>query len=95
MLTGMRVVSGGVFLLLAWPWKIEPSARNAFGMMVIMLLGPPVFYLATLPMFNGVELSMMGQVVNQLYALLPFIVLAGLSVFPLTVFETILFGVPF
>lgn len=95
MLTGMRVVSGAVFLLLAWPWKIEPSARNAFGMMVIMLLGPPVFYLATLPMFQGVELSMMGQVVNQLYALLPFIVLAGLSVFPLTVFETVLFGVPF
>ncbi|MCW8914906.1 MAG: diguanylate cyclase [Magnetovibrio sp.] len=95
MLTGMRVVSALVFVLLAWPWKIEPTGRNAFGMMVVMLLGPPAFYLATLPMFNEVELSTMGQVVTQLYALLPFIVLAGLSVFPLTVVETVLFGVPF
>lgn len=37
----------------------------------------------------------MGAVATQLYALLPYIVLAGLSVFPLTVVEMMLFGLPF
>jgi diguanylate cyclase (GGDEF)-like protein len=94
-LTIMRFVSGGVFLLLAWPWKIEPSARSAFFMLVVMLLGPPAFYLATQPLLDGVQLSMGGQIASQLYALLPFVVLAGLSVFPLTVLEMLIFGLPF
>lgn len=94
-LTGMRIVSGLVFLLLAWPWDIEPTPRVAFSMLVVMLLGPPVFYLVSQPMLSGLELSTWGAIASQIYALLPFIVLAGLSVFPLTVLEMLIFGIPF
>lgn len=94
-LTAMRFGSGAIFLALAWPWKLEPSAKLAFGMLIIMLFGPPVFYLVSQPLLAGLELNMWGAVATQLYALLPYIVLAGLSVFPLTVVEMMLFGLPF
>lgn len=94
-LTGMRVGSGLVFLLLAWPWKIEPSPKLAFAMLTIMLFGPPVFYLVSQPLLAGMELNLLGSIATQLYALLPYIVLAGLSVFPLTVAEMLVFGLPF
>lgn len=94
-LTGMRIGSSVVFILLAWPWDIEPTPRNAFTMLTLMLLGPPVFYLASVPLLSGLELDTWGLIARQLYALLPFVVLAGLSVFPLTVAEMLLVGLPF
>lgn len=94
-LAGMRAASGAVFIALAWPWDVEPTPRVAFTMLVVMLLGPPVFYLASQPLLAGLNLNTGGMVVGQLYGLLPFIVLAGLSVFPLTVMEVLLFGLPF
>lgn len=94
-LTAMRAVSGAIFLALAWPWNIEPTTRTAFFMLFVMMLGPPVFYLASQPLLSGVELGTWGSVAVEFYALLPFIALAGLCVFPLTVVEMLLFGVPF
>lgn len=94
-LTGMRIASGAIFLLLAWPWEIEATPRTAFTMIALMLLGPPTFYLASQPLFAGLDLDMWGSIAAQLYALLPFVVLAGLSVFPLTVVEMLGFGLPF
>jgi len=93
-LTGMRVGSSAILFVLAWPWKIEATPRNAFVMMSALLLGPPAFYLASLPLFSGLELDLMGRIALSLYGLLPYIILAGLSVFPLTVIECIVFGVP-
>lgn len=93
-LTGMRACSSAMLFALAWPWKIEASPRNAFGMTALMLMGPPIFYLASLPLFAGMELDTLGEISLSLYGLLPYIVLAGLSVFPLTIVEGILFGVP-
>ncbi|OEJ69190.1 hypothetical protein BEN30_03600 [Magnetovibrio blakemorei] len=93
-LTGMRACSSAMLFALAWPWKIEASPRNAFGMTALMLMGPPIFYLASLPLFAGLELDTLGEISLSLYGLLPYIVLAGLSVFPLTIVECILFGIP-
>lgn len=94
-LSVMRVGSGLIFLGLAWPWKIEASSKAAFTMLTIMLFGPPVFYLVSQPMLSGMDLNFWGSIATQLYALLPYIVLAGLSVFPLTVMEMLIFGLPF
>lgn len=94
-LTGMRIGSGAVFVLLAWPWDLEPTPRTAFSMIALMLMGPPAFYLASQPLLANLALNTWGTVAVQLYALLPFVVLAGLSVFPLTVLEMLLVGVPF
>ena len=94
-LTGMRIASALLFAFLAWPWKTEVSARLAYIMMGLMLLGPPAFYFASLPLLSGLELDLMGRIAVSLYGLLPFVVLAGLSIFPLTALELLCFGAPF
>jgi len=94
-LTVMRVVSAGIFALLAWPWRLEVNAKTTYTMMTLMLIGPPAFYFISLPLFSGLELDQFGRVAVYLYGLLPFIVLAGLSVFPLTLLELLTFGTPF
>lgn len=90
----VRVISGVVFLLLAWPWKAEKTTRLAVLMLAVMLANPPAFYLASLPLFDGLALEGLAAVAARLYSLLPFVVVAGLSIFPLTVAETIGFSVP-
>ena len=93
-LAGVRVFSSLIFLALAWPWEVDRSQRVAFVMLTAMLINPPLFYLASLPLFSGLALSPLGQVVAALYALLPFVMVAGLAVFPLTAVEATLYAVP-
>ena len=93
-LGAIRLFSSAVFLALAWPWQIDKSQRNAFLMLAAMLVNPPIFYLASIPLFNGGGLDLMAAIVAALYALLPFVSIAGLSVFPLTLLESVLFAGP-
>ncbi|MGB0683327.1 MAG: diguanylate cyclase [Magnetovibrionaceae bacterium] len=75
--------------------KIEtPSSRAAYGMLIALLAIPPGFYLLSLPVLDGLEMSGAGTVLAALYGLLPFVVIAGLSIFPLTVFEVGAFSAP-
>ncbi|MEW5727587.1 MAG: hypothetical protein AB1918_07155, partial [Pseudomonadota bacterium] len=48
MMTGMRLASALVFLLLAWPWDLSKSRLQADLMLLAMLLVPPVFYLMSI-----------------------------------------------
>jgi diguanylate cyclase (GGDEF)-like protein len=93
-LAGVRAFSSLVFLALAWPWEVDRTQRLAFLMLTAMLVNPPLFYLASLPLFTGLSLSPMGEVVAALYALLPFVMVAGLAVFPLTAVEAALYAAP-
>jgi diguanylate cyclase (GGDEF)-like protein len=93
-LTASRFISAVVFIVLAMPAKLEKKPIIAFTMLSIMLAGPPVFYLLSLPLLNGVEFGPLGQIVAKLYSFLPYVMIAGLSLFPLTVIELIAFGLP-
>lgn len=93
-LGGVRLFSSLVFLALAWPWNLEKTNRRAFLMLTAMLVNPPLFYLVSLPLFHGQSLDGLAAVVAALYALLPFVVIAGLSVFPLTVLEALAYASP-
>ncbi len=90
----MRGVSCLIFVALAAPWDIERTPGVAFFMFTVMLINPPMFYMISQPLFAGVELDGTGVVIAYLYTLLPFVVLAGLSMFPLTVVEVLAFGLP-
>ncbi|MEO5335533.1 MAG: GGDEF domain-containing protein [Magnetospirillum sp. WYHS-4] len=93
-LGGIRLFSSAVFLALAWPWEFEKTQRNAFLMLTAMLVNPPLFYLVSIPLFHGVPLDGLAAIVAALYALLPFVAIAGLSVFPLTILEALLYASP-
>ncbi|MEO5335535.1 MAG: diguanylate cyclase [Magnetospirillum sp. WYHS-4] len=93
-LAGVRVFSSLLFAVLAIPWEIDRTPRLAMVMLAGMLVNPPLFYLAALPLFGGVALGPVGEVVAALYALLPFVMVAGLAVFPLTIAEAVAFALP-
>lgn len=90
----MRFAAGGIFLLLAWPWRIEKTRLQADGMLMVMLLVPPAFYLASIGIIDDLATTPFTQLVARLYALMPNVVLAGLAVFPLTAFEVLVFSLP-
>ncbi len=94
-LTTIRMGSTVVFILLALPWKSEKSSLAAYGFLVALTAAPAVFYLFALNMFDGWEsFDGASKIAANLYSLLPFIILAGLSIFPLTLVETLLLGFP-
>lgn len=95
-MTGLRLASAVVFLALAWPREVS-SLRpylQARSLLMIMLLVPPAFYLASLHVVSGLHMDGEMSLLMQLYGLLPSVVLAGLAIFPLTALEVILFSAP-
>lgn len=93
-MTLMRVASALVFVLLAWPWDSSKSRLQADGMLMALLLVPPVFYLVSIRVITGLEADSFITLAAKLYALMPNIVLAGLAIFPLTALEVLLFSAP-
>ena len=94
MMTALRLGSGLVFLLLAWPWDITKTRLQADAMLMVLLLVPPVFYLVSIEVTADLNVTGVALLVTKLYALMPNIVLAGLAIFPLTAFEVALFSAP-
>ncbi|MBF0356056.1 MAG: diguanylate cyclase [Alphaproteobacteria bacterium] len=94
MMTALRIASGIIFFLLAWPWETEKSRLQADAMLMGMLLVPPVFYLSSIQIIQSLELTELGMLIAKLYSLMPNIVLAGLAMFPLTAFEVVIFAIP-
>ncbi len=94
LMTTLRLGSGVVFLLLAWPWDITKSRLQADAMLMVMLLIPPVFYLLSIKVTEDLQVAGVALLVTKLYALMPNIVLAGLAIFPLTAFEVAIFSAP-
>jgi diguanylate cyclase (GGDEF)-like protein len=93
-LLAIRVVSAAIFVLLAWQARKEPSIKRARVLLAGMLAVTPLFYLVSDQWLNAYELSGAELVVAELYALLPFVMVAGLTLFPLTLIEFIAYGVP-
>ncbi|TAN45319.1 MAG: GGDEF domain-containing protein, partial [Rhodospirillales bacterium] len=93
-LMALRLVSGGIFLLLAWPREFAKSPMQANAMLMAVLLVPPLFYLSSIHIVQSAELDQFGQLATKLYSMLPTVVLAGLAIFPLTAFEVAIFAAP-
>ncbi len=93
-MAGLRVVSAAVFTWLAVYSPRNPSRATALGWLGAMLANPVVFYVVAQALFIGHELPEVAMVNARLYAMLPFVVVAGLSVFPLTVIEGLIFAAP-
>lgn len=89
-----RVICTFLFLLLIFYSSKSNSELFSLFLLVVLLAIPPGFYLASIPAIEAVPLDAKGEIYYSLFALLPLIVVAGLSVFPLTVFEVLLFSFP-
>jgi diguanylate cyclase (GGDEF)-like protein len=84
----LLLVSG--FLLLAlWPRRLQ-STRYARGRLLALVLLPCLFYIATRLQLNGT----VDEAIQMAYALYPFVIVAQLAVFPLTLLEGVLLTLP-
>lgn len=90
----IRILSGTAFVLLAWQARKEASLLRARLLLAGMLSVTPLFYLVSDQWLQSYELSGTEQVVAELYALLPFVMIAGLTLFPLTLRELLAYAAP-
>lgn len=91
-LAAIRVVAAILFALIALPTPREWKLSGALALLTTILAIPLSFFLASQFLFRGVELQGLALINARLYDALPFIVLAGLSVYPLVVSEGLMFA---
>ena len=89
----LRIASAAVFWALYILHTSCKTLHHAYLLLGGMLAIPPVFYLVSQPFLMGLDTNALGAALTSAYALLPFIVVAGLCVFPLTAMEVMVIGV--
>jgi diguanylate cyclase (GGDEF)-like protein len=90
----VRILSAAAFALLAWQARKDPTLWHARLLLAGMLAVTPLFYIVTDHWIGAYELEGMEKVVAELYALLPFVMVAGLTLFPLTLIEFVAYALP-
>jgi diguanylate cyclase (GGDEF)-like protein len=85
----MRLLSSAGFLGLSQIRNERRSLATGYLMLGCMLAIPPMFFLFTQPLLALLTGDTLMRISIKLYSLLPFIVMAGLSVFPLTLAEVL------
>lgn len=89
-----RVVASAAFGLIAAFYPLSHRLRAAWGALGLLLLVPIGFFLFSHPYLASKDLQGVENAIASGYAFLPFIMAAGLSLFPLTLLEGALYAVP-
>ncbi|WP_242442828.1 GGDEF domain-containing protein [Magnetospirillum sp. 15-1] len=94
-LAALRVMASIAFVLLALSYRGSDSVAVARWGLVWLLTIPTVFFLISHPLLAQFAINDPAQqVIAAGYAFLPFVMVAGLSVFPITALEGALLGLP-
>ncbi|BAE51556.1 FOG: GGDEF domain [Paramagnetospirillum magneticum AMB-1] len=94
-LAALRVMASIAFVLLALSFRGSDSVAVARWGLVWLLTIPTVFFLISHPLLAQFAINDPAQqVIAAGYAFLPFVMVAGLSVFPITALEGALLGLP-
>ncbi|MCU7850115.1 MAG: GGDEF domain-containing protein [Candidatus Thiodiazotropha sp. (ex Lucinoma kastoroae)] len=90
----IRLFSGAAFAVIAWQSHSNPDLRRVRRLLAAMLAVTPLFHLASDHWIQACQLNGTEQIIAELYALLPFVMVAGLTLFPLTLLEFISYALP-
>lgn len=90
----LRILAVIAFVALAIVPEKERSRGTVLGMLAAMLAIPLVIAGIAQFILRDAHLTELAAINRHLYEALPFIVLAGLSIFPLVMIEGVLFAVP-
>ncbi|MEN8177745.1 MAG: GGDEF domain-containing protein [Pseudomonadota bacterium] len=93
-IAAIRAVSTLVFIYQAWPGKTDKSLAACRITLGIFLFNLPITFLTSIYFLSGAQLDGASLLLAKLYALLPYMSVAGLGVFPLTVYETLTYAIP-
>ncbi|MBC7859810.1 MAG: GGDEF domain-containing protein [Burkholderiaceae bacterium] len=90
----MRFVATAAFASLLFYYRPTGDLLNAYRAMALLFFIPTLFYVATHMMLGNYKLAGISAAIGAGYAFLPFVLLAGLSIFPLTLLESVMISSP-
>jgi len=93
-LAGLRIVASASFGALALGYRVTDDIGSAWRGLALLLAVPTFFFLFSHPVLNEREVEGIAGAIGSGYAFLPFVMVAGLSVFPITAVEGLLFALP-
>lgn len=94
LLAGMRVLASAAFIWLVVGYRPSGSLFDAYRAMALLFAIPTIFYVASHQTLASYSLSGVSEAIGAGYAFLPFVLMAGLSIFPLTLVENVVFATP-
>ena len=94
MLSVGRLATTLAFVLLALAYKGSPHMKDAYRALIFMFFIPTAFFIYSHMLLADFQNGGGAAVIAAGYAFLPFVLVAGLSVFPLTALEGIMFSIP-
>jgi diguanylate cyclase (GGDEF)-like protein len=89
-----RVLVTFAFAMLAVSFRNSTRMSDAYGALAVMFSIPTLFFIYSHPMLSHFQMNGPAAAISAGYAFLPFVMVAGLSVFPLTAAEGVLFALP-
>ncbi|WP_371325435.1 GGDEF domain-containing protein [Dechloromonas sp. ZY10] len=93
-LAALRISASIAFFVIVVCYKPAGRMGDAYRAIGLLFAVPTVFYVASHQMLAGMQLSGLSSAIATGYAFLPFVLLAGLSIFPLTVAESLMVSSP-
>ncbi len=84
-----RLLTSAAFVGLAVSGRDRTSLGSAYRMVALLYVIPSAFYLYAQYILYGADLTTVGAAVAMGYLFLPFALVAGLSIFPLTLAELV------
>jgi len=89
-----RTATTIAFAMLALSFRKSIRMREAYKALAIMFSIPTLFFIYSHPLLSHFNMAGPAAAIAAGYAFLPFVMVAGLSVFPLTAVEAALFAMP-
>jgi diguanylate cyclase (GGDEF)-like protein len=93
-LAGLRLGATMAFAGLALAFRSVDDIMGAWRALIWLFAVPTVFFVASHPVVNQFDPGSPAAAVAAGYAFLPFVMVAGLSMFPLTAVESMIFATP-
>ena len=90
----LRLIAGFGFYLLVIFCKPSGNIKTAYRRIALLFLIPTLFYLTSHQLLGSYELTGFSAAIGAGYAFLPFVLLTGMAVFPLTLIENIVIALP-
>lgn len=93
-LAGMRIMASAAFISLLMHYRSSGGLLNAYRAMALLFAIPTVFYITSYTVLKQYELTGFSAAIGAGYGFLPFVLLAGLAIFPLTLVESLVIASP-
>lgn len=94
LLAAGRLVTSLAFAVLAMSFRDSARMKDAYRALAIMFAIPTLFFMYSHPLLSHFQMQGAAEAIAAGYAFLPFVMLAGLSVFPLTAVEGAAYASP-